>query len=401
MPRPVPSCARQLMVSVVSFYGLLPVDLQTTAAVPRLNAQLVTSLSAAHPDWDLLAISPEAKPLPGVETIGVALPASAKAKLRLSERRVGRRLSGRRAATLQSFGKSLWAEAAAARLAGSRPDRPSTVIICTHAEAVLATRRAMPRSRIVHWIHTPVVWGFLDAGLTADGAVVPSVAVYHNTWRSLGNQYPPPMWIIPNWIDVNAFHPVRPEDRRTFRAALGLDQNDLVAAFIGRHWIKGARVIEQALMALPPFGRRVVLLSAGEPRPDRRVLTHNREVWNLGLLPPDELLKMYAVADVGVLPSVAEESFALASLEMMACSLPVVASRVGGVPEVINDGVTGRLIDIPNAVDSWVDALASLLTDPEQRSKLGAAARDAVLERFTAERAQENWSRVVNQLVSE
>ena len=259
----------------------------------------------------------------------------------------------------------------------------------------------MPRSRIVHWIHTPVVWGFLDAGLAADGAVVPSVAVYRNTWRCLGNQYPPPMWIIPNWIDVDAFHPLRPEDRRASRAALGLDQDDLVVAFIGRHWIKGARVIEQALMALPPFGRRVVLLSAGEPRPERRVLAHNREVWNLGLLPPDELHKMYGVADVGVLPSVAEESFPLASLEMMACSLPVVASRVGGVPEVINDGVTGWLIDIPNAVDSWVDALVSLLTDAEQRSKLGAAAMAAVLERFTAKRAQENWSRVLNQLVSE
>ena len=389
------------MLSVVSLYGLLPVDLRATAAVPRLNAQLLASLGAAHPDWDLLAISPEAKPLPGVEAIGVALPASARARLRLSEPRVGRRLSGRKGATRQSFDKALWAQAAAARLAASRPDRPSTVVICTHAEAVLAVRRAMPRSRIVQWIHTPVVWGFLDAGLAADGAVVPSVAVYRDTWRRLGNQYPPPMWIIPNWIDVDAFHPLRPEDRRASRAAFGLDQDDLVVAFIGRHWIKGARIIEQALVALPPFGRRVVLLSAGEPRPDRRVLAHNREVWNLGLLPPDELHKMYGIADVGVVPSVVEESFSMASLEMMACSLPVVASRVGGVPEVINDGVTGWLIDIPNAVDSWVDALVGLLTDAEQRSKLGTAARAAVLERFTAERAQENWSRVLNQLASE
>jgi spore coat protein SA len=389
------------MLSVVSLYGLLPVDLRSTAAVPRLNAQLLTSLGAAHPDWDLLAISPEAKPLPGAESIGVALPASARARLRLSEPRVGRRLSGRKAATRESFGKALWAKAAAARLAASRPDRPSTVVICTHAEAVLAVRRAMPRSRIVQWIHTPVVWGFLDAGLAADGAVVPSVAVYRDTWRRLGNQYPPPLWIIPNWIDVDAFHPLRPEDRCASRAALDLDHDDLVVAFIGRHWIKGARIIEQALVALPPFGRRIILLSAGEPRLERRVLAYNREVWNLGRLPPDELHKMYGVADVGVLPSVTEETFPLASLEMMACSLPVVASRVGGVPEVINDGVTGWLIDVPNAVDSWVDALFSLITDAEQRSKLGTAAMAAVRERFTVKRAQENWSRVLNQLVSE
>ena len=69
------------MLSLVSFYGLLPVDLRATAAVPRLNAQLLASLGVAHPDWDLLAISPEAKPLPGVEAIGVALPASARRRL--------------------------------------------------------------------------------------------------------------------------------------------------------------------------------------------------------------------------------------------------------------------------------------------------------------------------------
>ena len=110
---------------------------------------------------------------------------------------------------------------------------------------------------------------------------------------------------------------------------------------------------------------------------------------------------MYGVADVGVVPSVSEETFSLASLEMMACGLPVVASRVGGIPEVIHDGITGWLIDVPNAVDSWVDALVSLLTDAELRSKLGEAATAAVLGRFTAELAQENWSRVLNQLASE
>jgi spore coat protein SA len=145
----------------------------------------------------------------------------------------------------------------------------------------------------------------------------------------------------------------------------------------------------------------VVLLSAGEARRERRVLGHNREIWNLGQLPPDELNKMYGVADIGVVPSVVEESFSLASLEMMACSLPVVASRVGGIPEVVSDGVTGWLVDPPNSVDSWVEALVSLLADAEQCAKLGATARADVLERFTPERAQENWSRVLHQLVSE
>ena len=398
---PTPDADSALMVSVVSLYGLLPVELEATAAVPRLNAQLLAALSAVHSDWDFLAISPEAKSLPGVEAMGVALPASARAKVRLSGPRVGRRLTGRRAATQQSFGKALWAEAAAVRLAACRPDRPSTVVICTHAEAVLAVRRAMPRSRIVHWIHTPVIWGFLDAGLAADAAVVPSAAVYRNTWRSLGNQYPAPIWIISNWIDERSFHPLRPMERDASRAALGLEQDDLVVAFIGRHWIKGARVIERAAMALPSLGRRVVLVSAGEPRSERRILARNVELWNLGRLQPDEVHTMYGASDIGVVPSVVEETFPLAALEMMACALPVIASRVGGIPELIDDGVTGWLIDIPNAVDSWVDALVRLLTDGEQRSKLGAAALTSVLERFTATPALEAWSRVLSQLATE
>ena len=79
---------------------------------------------------------------------------------------------------------------------------------------------------------------------------------------------------------------------------------------------------------------------------------------------------------------------------------PGCRSSRGRFREVIDDGVTGWLIDLPNAVDSWVDALERLLTDAEQRSKLGTAAVAAVLERFTAKPAEENWSRVLNQLAS-
>ena len=102
-------------------------------------------------------------------------------------------------------------------------------------------------------------------------------------------------------------------------------------AFIGRHWIKGARVIERAAMALPSLGRRVVR-ECGEPRSERRILARNVELWNLGRLQPDEVHTMYGASDIGVVPSVVEETFPLAALEMMACALPVIASRVVAFP---------------------------------------------------------------------
>ena len=338
------------MVKVVSLYGIHPVDLQSTAAVPRLNAQLLTMLAGGHADWDFLAVSPAAKPLPGVETVGIPMPRLASCKLRIWEPRITRRLLRPRSRTIQSFGKSAWADAAAARLASLRPDRPSTVVICTHSEAVLAVRRAMPKARIIHWLHTP---GSVEAGLVADAAVAVSGGVYRSTLRSTGEQYPPPLWIIPNWIDPDEFCPPSPAERGEIREALGLQENDLVFAFVGRHWIKGAQVIERAIAALPLEDQRVVLLSAGERRNERRRVAVGREVWNLGLVQPAEMRRIYCAADIGVVPSVAEETAPLAALEMMACGLPVIASRVGGLPELIEDGITGHLVDLPNAVDSW------------------------------------------------
>jgi len=385
-------------LSVVLLYGLHPVDLQSTAAVPRLNAQLMTMLAGAHPEWDFLAISPQAKPLPRVASIGVPLSASARAKARLFETRVGRRLYRPKLAKGQQFGKALWAEAASAQVAASQPDRPSTVVICTYPEAVMAVRRALPKAMIVHWFRTSAA--SIAAEQAADAAVVPSVAVYRDLWRRLDKQFPLPMWVIPHWVDADAFQPLCPEERRVLRAVLRLDEGDRVLVFIGRHWIKGAQVIERALALLPTVDRRVVLLSAGEPRQERRTVAPGREVWNLGLLPPTELRHIYGAAEIGVMPSVANESFGLACVEMMASGLPVIASRAGGLAEIIEDGITGRLVDLPNAVDAWVDAIASLLADAGARATLSAAARAAVLHRFTGERAQEEWTRVLLQLGS-
>jgi spore coat protein SA len=297
-----------------------------------------------------------------------------------------------------NFGKWRWAEAGASRLASVLPDENSTIVICTLPEAVLASRRALPNARIVHWLHTPVGSEFLSAALTADATVVPSRAVFYDTWRRSGNQYPAPLWLISNWIDTEAFEPPSPEQRRNARCALGLTEEDGVVAFVGRHWIKGSRIVERALAALPSRRERIVLLSAGESQVRRVVLAPGRELWSLGLVPPGELAHLYSAADLGVVPSVSEENMPLAALEMMATGLPIVASRVGGLPEVLEDGVTGRLVDIPNEVDAWAAAISDLLSDAESRLTYGEAARTTVLQRHTFERAQNAWTRVLTQL---
>ncbi len=95
-----------------------------------------------------------------------------------------------------------------------------------------------------------------------------------------------------------------------------------------------------------------------------------------------DLVRWLSAADVFLLPSL-QESFGLAALEAMACEVPVVASRVGGLPEAIEDGVTGYLCPL-DAVDSMAARVVDLLTDDAQRTRFGRAGAHRVCRHFGA-----------------
>jgi N-acetyl-alpha-D-glucosaminyl L-malate synthase BshA len=98
----------------------------------------------------------------------------------------------------------------------------------------------------------------------------------------------------------------------------------------------------------------------------------------------EEVPPLLSIADLFLLPS-ALESFGLAALEAMACELPVVATRVGGLPEVVEDGVTGFLHGLDDAA-GMADTAVALLRNPDRRCAVGRAARQRVIERFSAEK---------------
>lgn len=87
-----------------------------------------------------------------------------------------------------------------------------------------------------------------------------------------------------------------------------------------------------------------------------------------------------SASNVLLLPS-EQESFGLAALEAMACEVPVVASRVGGLPEVVTDGETGFLSEVGD-VDKMAEDAARLLADPELRKKMGKSARESAISRY-------------------
>jgi N-acetyl-alpha-D-glucosaminyl L-malate synthase BshA len=93
-----------------------------------------------------------------------------------------------------------------------------------------------------------------------------------------------------------------------------------------------------------------------------------------------DALRWLSAADLFLLPS-AQESFGLSALEAMACEVPVIASHVGGLPEVVTDGVTGYLRP-PDDTAGMAEAAVMLLRDPVKRRAMGRAAADAVKARF-------------------
>ena len=97
-----------------------------------------------------------------------------------------------------------------------------------------------------------------------------------------------------------------------------------------------------------------------------------------------DVIGLLSISDVFLLPSL-QESFGLSALEAMSCGVPVVASNVGGLPEVVVDGVTGFLHP-PGAVDRMADSATTLLSDPELHRRMSAEGIRLAVERFSAGR---------------
>ena len=96
----------------------------------------------------------------------------------------------------------------------------------------------------------------------------------------------------------------------------------------------------------------------------------------------DNVNELLPLADLMLMPS-EMESFGLAALEAMACRVPAIATRVGGVPELIDDGANGILCDIGD-VDAMAEAAIDLLSDPERLDAMSAAARKTAQDHFCA-----------------
>lgn len=117
----------------------------------------------------------------------------------------------------------------------------------------------------------------------------------------------------------------------------------------------------------------------------------------IGLMPPEDLATLYAGADLFVWPAI-NEAYGLALLEAQATGSPAVAGRTGGVPDIVEDGVTGLLPAVGDA-GAFAEAIRSLTTDPRRMQAMGAAARRKIADRHSLENASTILDRHLREIV--
>ena len=228
----------------------------------------------------------------------------------------------------------------------------------------------------------------------ADAVIAVSDGMRRDILRSYPDLDESRVHVVYNGIDLERWKPVH--DLELVRS-LGIDPERPSVVFVGRITRqKGLPYLLRAAALLPPEVQLVLCAGApdtpgilAEVTAGVEALQRERDgvIWIDRLLPHHELSAVLTAGTVFVCPSV-YEPLGIVNLEAMACGLPVVGTATGGIPEVVVDGVTGRLVPIDQAMDGtgtpvnpdrFVADLASALTevvsDPERAARMGVAGR--------------------------
>ncbi|CAM2829923.1 glycosyltransferase [Rariglobus hedericola] len=203
---------------------------------------------------------------------------------------------------------------------------------------------------------------------------------------------------IPYALDTELYSP---RTKTEAKAALGLPPDHLVIGFasddLGNRR-KGFDVLIQALRSLPAADSKVSLLSFGRSPANSLAASLELPWTHLGFIDADPVkAAAYSAMDVFIVPSRAE-AFGQTAIEAMACGTPVIASNVGGLPEALDFGRCGLLVE-PDRPDLLCEAIKSLLDDPARRGSLAGDARRHVVSQHDSVRHASACGQVYRQLL--
>jgi N-acetyl-alpha-D-glucosaminyl L-malate synthase BshA len=193
-----------------------------------------------------------------------------------------------------------------------------------------------------------------------------------------------PVEVIPNFVNCDVFRPPNGKCRREDFARE--DERILVHLSNFRPVKRLQDVVQIFDLVRREIPAKLLMIGDGPDRVSAEWMVREKALTSdvVFLGKQGQVQNILNCADVLLLPSELE-SFGLAALEGMACGVPAVCSRVGGLPEVIRDGVEGYLVPVGDVRNMAARAL-EILTHPEQRKQMGMAARERALTQFCADK---------------
>src|SRR6476646_6503753 len=247
-------------------------------------------------------------------------------------------------------------------------------------------------------------WVERTAMEAADAVVALSAGMREDVLRVYPALDPSRVHVVKNGIDTDAWYPATPDPNQSVLALLGVDPTRPMVAFVGR--ITRQKGVAHLVAAAHQFAPDIQLvLCAGAPDTPEiaaevagavEELSKARSgvFWVREMLPTHKIREILSAATVFVCPSV-YEPLGIVNLEAMACATAGVASDVGGIPEVVDNGVTGSLVhydaDDPELFETRLaGAVNELVADPERASEYGAAGRQRCIEEFS-------WAHIAEQ----
>jgi glycosyltransferase involved in cell wall biosynthesis len=264
-----------------------------------------------------------------------------------------------------------------------RTDRPPVLLRC-HTPTFVLRRYYTPQELPFDTAWTSRMES--DCIRRADALSAPSRDMAGVIASELGLS-PDAFAVIPNALDTKRFAPDEPVTNQN---------GNIVILHVGRlERVKGIETLAQAFSIVHRQSHHARLVFVGEDRPDGAGSTWRTRLENYfqsqglgdsvqfaGGVEQPELLRWYGRADIAVVPSMLYESFSYTCAQAMAAGLPVVASRIGGIPETLGD--TGKIVEAGDA-QGLADALLELIHHPQLRLELGQKSRRRAQEVFDAD----------------
>jgi N-acetyl-alpha-D-glucosaminyl L-malate synthase BshA len=211
-----------------------------------------------------------------------------------------------------------------------------------------------------------------------------------------------PIEAIPNFVNCDVYMPMGPAVRADKRRAWAPDGEKLLIHLSNFRPVKRVKDCVQIFARVAQeIPAHLLLVGDGPDRSQAEMLAFSlgirERVHFVGK--QDSVTELLPLADLMLMPSELE-SFGLAALEAMACRVPAIATRVGGVPELIEDGVSGCLLPVGD-VEAMAECAIALLKDPARLESMGTAARQTAQDHFCASRIIPLYEKYYDQVLAQ